>query len=109
MRISGKPGGVGSTPSGVGPKGSATPSVASMAPAPAPGAVQVASADQLMAVAHEVLAVTPDIRAEKMEALKGQLDADAYHPDGAAVAEGLIREHLATGHRPQPEDPVVSE
>jgi anti-sigma28 factor (negative regulator of flagellin synthesis) len=52
-----------------------------------------------MAVAQEVLAVTPDIRAEKVEALKNQLDADAYHPDGEAVAEGLIREHLAKGHR----------
>ena len=62
-----------------------------------------------MAVAHEVLAVTPDIRAEKVEALKNQLDSDAYHPDGTAVAEGLIREHLATGHRPQPGGPEVSE
>jgi hypothetical protein len=34
-----------------------------------------------------------------VEALKNQLDADAYHPDGEAVAEGLIREHLAKGHR----------
>lgn len=99
MRISGKPGGVGSTQSVTGPKGSAMPSVASVAPASASDAVQVSSAAQLMAVAHEVLAVTPDIRAEKVEALKNQLDADVYNPDGEAVAEGLIREHLAKEHR----------
>ncbi|BDU68916.1 hypothetical protein GETHOR_10170 [Geothrix oryzae] len=99
MRISGKPGSVSSSQSVSGSKGSATPSAAAVAPAPASDAVQVSSSAQLMAVAQEVLAVTPDIRAEKVEALKNQLDADAYHPDGEAVAEGLIREHLAKGHR----------
>jgi anti-sigma28 factor (negative regulator of flagellin synthesis) len=59
----------------------------------------VSSAARLVAVAHEVLAVTPDIRSEKVEALKNQLDTDTYNPDGEAVAEGLIHEHLAKGHR----------
>jgi len=48
-----------------------------------------------VAVAQEALAVVPDIRTEKVEAIKSQLDADAYNPDGEAVAEGLIKEHLA--------------
>jgi negative regulator of flagellin synthesis FlgM len=100
MRISGKSGGVGSTQGVSGSKGSATASVASVAPGPASDAVQVSSAARLMAVAQEVLAVTPDIRAEKVEALKNQLDADSYNPDGEAVAEGLLREHMAKGHHP---------
>lgn len=54
-----------------------------------------AAADHLVEVAHEVLAETPDVRAEKLRALKRQLEAGTYHPDEGAVAEGLIREHLA--------------
>lgn len=100
MRISGKPGGVGSTQGVTGTKGSATPSAAPVSPASVSDAVQVSSGARLVAVAQAALAVTPDIRMEKVEALKNQLDADDYHPDGEAVAEGLIREHLAKGHHP---------
>jgi anti-sigma28 factor (negative regulator of flagellin synthesis) len=50
-----------------------------------------------VAVAQEALAVVPDIRMEKVEAIKNQMDADAYNPDGEAVAEGLIKEHMAKG------------
>ena len=53
------------------------------------------SPEHLVEVAHEVLAGTPDVRAEKLKALKRQLEAGTYHPDESAVAEGLIREHLA--------------
>lgn len=56
-----------------------------------------AVADHLVEVAHEVLAETPDVRAEKLKALKRQLETGTYHPDEGAVAEGLIREHLANG------------
>ncbi|WP_243384724.1 flagellar biosynthesis anti-sigma factor FlgM [Geothrix alkalitolerans] len=59
-----------------------------------------ATADHLVEVAHEVLAETPDVRAEKLKALKRQLEAGTYHPDEGAVAEGLIREHLAN-EKPQ--------
>ena len=59
-----------------------------------------AAADHLVEVAHEVLAETPDVRAEKLKALKRQLEAGTYHPDEGAVAEGLIREHLAN-EKPQ--------
>jgi negative regulator of flagellin synthesis FlgM len=62
-------------------------------------AVQVSSAARLVAVAQEALAVVPDIRMEKVGAIKSQLDADAYNPDGEAVAEGLIKEHMAQGRR----------
>ncbi len=97
MRVSGKPGGVGSTQGVSGPKASSTPASTSVAPATASDAVQVSSAARLMAVAQEALAVVPDIRMEKVEAIKNQLDADAYNPDGEAVAEGLIKEHMARG------------
>ena len=56
-----------------------------------------AAAKHLVEVAHEVLAETPDVRAEKLKALKRQLETGTYHPDEGAVAEGLIREHLAGG------------
>lgn len=97
MRIGGKPGGVGSSQGVSGPKMSATP--VSTPVAPASDAVQVSSAARLMAVAQEALVGVPDIRLGKVEAIKNQLDADTYHPDGEAVAEGLIREHMAEGPR----------
>lgn len=99
MRISGKTGSIGSTQGVSGAKPSATPGSGPVAPSAATDAVQVSSAARLVAVAQEALAVVPDIRMEKVEAIKNQLDADAYDPDGEAVAEGLIKEHLARSHR----------
>ena len=99
MRISGKSGSVGSAQGVSGSKPQATPGAGPVSSAPATDAVQVSSAARLVAVAQEALAVVPDIRMEKVEAIKNQLDADAYDPDGEAVAEGLIKEHLARSHR----------
>ncbi len=99
MRISGKSGGVGSTQSVAGAKPSGPSAAGPVAAASATDAVQVSSAARLVAMAHEALAVVPDIRLEKVEALKSQLDADAYNPDGEAVAEGLLKEHMAKGRR----------
>lgn len=95
MRVSGKPSGVGSTQSVTGSKASAAPVSTAVAAPSASDAIQVSSAARLVAVAQEALAVVPDIRMEKVEAIKNQLDADAYDPDGEAVAEGLIKEHMA--------------
>ncbi len=97
MRISGKPSGVGSTQSASGPKLSGTPAPAPVSSVAGSDAVQVSSEARLVAVAQEALAVVPDIRMEKVEAIKVRLDADAYNPDGEAVAEGLIKEHMAKG------------
>jgi negative regulator of flagellin synthesis FlgM len=99
MRISGKPGSIGGSQGISGPKTSSTPGLAPVTPASASDAVQVSSTARLMAVAHEALAAVPDIRLEKVEAIKNQLDADTYNPDGEAVAEGLIKEHMAEGPR----------
>ncbi len=97
MRISGKPGSVSSTQGVAGAKPAASSASAPVAPAAATDALQVSSAARLVAVAQQALAAVPDIRTEKVEAIKSQLDADAYHPDGEAVAEGLIKEHQAYG------------
>lgn len=100
MRISGKSGSIGSTQGVSGASRSAPVSgVAPSGPAAPSDAVTVSGAARLVTVAHEVLATVPDIRADKVEALKTQIDADTYHPDGKVVAEGLIREHLAPGRR----------
>ena len=99
MRVSGKAGSIGSTQSVTGSKPSATPASAPVASASATDAVQVSSAARLVAVAQAALAGVPDIRMEKVEAIKNQLDADSYNPDGEAVAEGLIKEHTAHGRR----------
>ncbi len=93
MRISSKSGVAGNVPgAGSGPSSVARTS----AVVPAAGvsdALSVSSAAQLVAVAQAELARVPDIRTEKVEALKAQLDSDSYNPDGEAVADGLIREH----------------
>ena len=98
MRVSGKSSGVGSTQS----VSSGTKSLGTASPAPVGAtagsdAGQVSSAARLVAVAQEALAAVPDIRTDKVEAIKSQLDSDAYHPDGEAVADGIIKEHLAHG------------
>jgi negative regulator of flagellin synthesis FlgM len=95
MKVSDKTGGVSSTP-GVAagkPAGSVQPA-ASPATATVQGdALSVSSSAQFIAVARAELAKIPDIRTDKVEAIKAKLDSDNYNPDGEAVAEGLLREH----------------
>ena len=103
MRVSGKNSSVGATQGRSRPMGIDSPPGASRAlgagavSAPhevtAADALQVSSNAQLLAVAQAEVAQVPDVRIEKVEALRAQLDADAYNPDGEAVANGLIREH----------------
>ena len=97
MRISWKPGSVGSSQGVSGTKPAGPPASTPVAPVAATDAVQVSSAARLVAVAQQALAAVPDIRTDKVEAIKSQLDSDAYHPDGEAVADGIIKEHLAHG------------
>jgi len=95
MKVSGNTGGVSATPGAV---GGARP----LAPAQQPAAQSVAAAGdalsvsgsaQFLAVARAELAKVPDIRTEKVEAIRARLETDDYHPDGDAVADGLVREH----------------
>ena len=53
-----------------------------------------------MAVAQACLAKVPDIRTEKVEELRTQLESDYYHPDGEAVADGLVKEHTPPRREP---------
>jgi flagellar biosynthesis anti-sigma factor FlgM len=56
-------------------------------------ALSVSGPAQFIAVTRARLAKIPDIRMAKVEALRAKLESDAYHPDGEAVADGLVREH----------------
>lgn len=93
MRISGKSSGIGSTQGVQGTKAPATAPV-SATPAVSGDALHVSDASRLMVVAQAAIAEVPDVRVDKVEALKAQLDSDSYSPDGEAVADGLIREHI---------------
>jgi negative regulator of flagellin synthesis FlgM len=95
MKVSGNAGGLGSTPGVAGGKPSA-----SVQPAASPGssvvqgdALSVSSSAQFIAVARAELAKIPDIRTEKVKAIKAKIDSDDYSPDPEAVADGLVREH----------------
>lgn len=95
MKVSDKTSGVGSAPSVTGSKPSSGVQSTSV-PAPATvqaDAVSVSSSAQFLAVAGAELARIPDIRTDKVQAIKAQMDADSYHPDGDAVADSLVREY----------------
>lgn len=108
MRVSGKSSSVGASQGASVAKGGAVASArvsgsgAVHAPHEVAGAdaLQVSSSAQLLAVAQGEMAKVPDVRTEKVAALRAKLDADAYNPDGEAVADGLIREHLPVSSRP---------
>jgi hypothetical protein len=55
--------------------------------------VDVSGPAQFIAVAQAEIAKVPDVRTERVEALRAAIDSEAYHPDGEAVADGLVREH----------------
>jgi negative regulator of flagellin synthesis FlgM len=95
MKVTGNTGAIGATPAVTGgkPSGGAQPA-GSTSPATVQGdAVSVSSSAHFMAVAQAELARIPDIRTEKVEAIKAKIESDDYNPDGDAVAEGLVREH----------------
>lgn len=95
MKVSSKSSGIGATPQVGGAKasGAAQPAAPIGATPPAGDAVSVSSTSQFVAVAMAQLALIPDIRSEKVEALKARLDSDDYNPDPEAVAEGLVQQH----------------
>jgi negative regulator of flagellin synthesis FlgM len=75
------------------PSGGVQPAPSSASPTVQGDALSVSSGAQFIAVARAELAKIPDIRTEKVKAIKAQLDSDDYNPDGDAVADGLVREH----------------
>jgi flagellar biosynthesis anti-sigma factor FlgM len=93
MKVSGKTAAVGATPAVTGAKPSGGVQPAGSAGTVQGDALSVSSGAHFMAVAQAELARIPDIRTEKVEAIKAKIESDDYHPDGEAVAEGLVREH----------------
>lgn len=95
MRVSGKSSSVGATPNVGGAKpasGTLSPGVPA-GPSAVGDALSVSASAHFIAVAQACLAKVPDIRTEKVEELRAQLESDDYHPDGEAVADGLVKEH----------------
>lgn len=63
-------------------------------------AMRVSGTAQFIAVARAKIASVPDIRSAKVDAIRAKLDKNNYHPDGEAVADGLVREHTPPHPRP---------
>ena len=96
MRVTSKPSSTGAAPAmGVGKPATGSPMPAAVQGLEAVGdALNVSSSAQFIAVAEAHLARVPDVRLEKVDALKAQLASDQYHPDGDSVARGLVKEHM---------------
>jgi flagellar biosynthesis anti-sigma factor FlgM len=58
--------------------------------------VSVSGVAQLITLAQAEVAQVPEVRTDKVEALRAAIDSDRYHPDGKAVADGIVREHMPT-------------
>jgi flagellar biosynthesis anti-sigma factor FlgM len=93
MRISGKASVSGGLPASGSRPVTGTPAAAPLGSVQASDAVNVSGPAQLLAVAQAEIAKVPDVRTERVEALRASIDSDGYHPDGEAVADGLVREH----------------
>lgn len=92
MRVSIKTGGSTASPNVKG--GGTPPAGAGPAPAPRPSdALSVSGSAHFVQEAQAAIAGIPDVRTDKVEAIRAQMDADAYQPDPEAVADGLVREH----------------
>ena len=92
MRVSGKNSSVGSTRSVATHQRNSIPA-GSVGVVESSDALNVSSRAQWVALAQAELARVPDVRTDKVEALREALDKESYSPDGEAVADGLIREH----------------
>jgi flagellar biosynthesis anti-sigma factor FlgM len=91
MRVSIKTGGPGTSQKVGGGIPSAT---AGPVNTPAPtDALSVSSGAHFIAEAQAQLAAIPDVRLDKVEAIRAQMDSESYHPDAEAVADGIVREH----------------
>ena len=97
MRVTSKTSSPGTAPVPGGAKPAASSQVKAPSAVPAPevvgDALSVSSTAQFIAVAQAHIAKVPDIRVDKVDALKAQLEADHYHPDGEAVAKGILKEY----------------
>ena len=51
---------------------------------------------RLMQHATEIANAAPDVRKDKVEALKKAIASGTYHVDSAAIADKLVDEHLSS-------------
>lgn len=97
MRVTSKPSSPGAGPvQGTGKPAAGTQVSGSSTvhdPGVAEDALSVSSTAQFIAVAEAQIALVPDIRQDKVRPLKAQLESNQYHPDGEAVAKGIVHEY----------------
>ena len=60
-------------------------------------ALSVSSDAHLIAQAQAQLSAIPDVRTDKVEAIRAQIKAETYNPPSEAVADGIVKEY--TPHR----------
>ena len=101
MRVSGSASGLGASRQVGDGKPAGNPQTAAVqgAGSAAGDALSVSSTAHFIAVVKAKVSKLPDIRTEKVEALRAKLDSDDYNPDGEAVADGLVREHTPPRRR----------
>ncbi|HLO65443.1 MAG TPA: flagellar biosynthesis anti-sigma factor FlgM [Holophaga sp.] len=93
MRVSIKTGGAGTAAKVGGGATSSTAQAPMASTGPVGDALSVSSGAHFVAVARARISGMPDVRLDRVEALRASLDSDTYHPDPEAVAEGLLKEH----------------
>ena len=100
MRVSGNAMGLGASRQvGDGkPAGNPQPATISGTASPAADAVSVSGTALFIAEVKAKVDKLPDVRTEKVEALRARMDSDDYNPDAEAVADGLVREHMPPRH-----------
>lgn len=60
-----------------------------------PDKVEISDLSRLAAKAEAVVEQTPDVRMERVEQIKGQVDAGQYKVDAEKVAQKIVDEHLS--------------
>lgn len=58
--------------------------------------VEISDRAKLMKQATDIAHQTPDIRKEKIAALKKSIHEGTYHVDSGAIADRLVEEHLGS-------------
>ena len=77
-----------------GPADRTSPSSPAQNQIPAEDTVEISAQSREMNKIHEVLATTPDVRAEKVAALKQQVESGQYQVNSDAVADKMLKEFL---------------
>jgi len=82
--------GTGALPSVPAGAGTGSPAAPSSLPT---DALSVSSGAQFISAAQATLAGIPEVRTDKVEAIRAQITTDTYNPPADAVADGLVKAH----------------